>query len=250
MKIIVEFVLILKVLICFASDLIHEEDFNETVLSNDLMYLYKTNGQSVNYLNYKDVYGLRYIPTKKPTKFHPNNEKSTFNVTIPNEVIISNKNDTETSSTTNIEYVESISSTNSESETLVSEEAHRQNFTYAELEPPVDESRNHIMRPNNRVEHALQFLAHRLKKLFYHSADQTRPESKISPQLTSVGKFLTLFNLIRFENVPCMTARRPLRQLSGTCYEEHECLNLGGIAMDRCANGFGVCCVCESFYRF
>ncbi|CAO1411408.1 unnamed protein product [Diamesa hyperborea] len=106
-----------------------------------------------------------------------------------------------------------------------------------------DETRNHIMKPSNKFANALNFLAARLKKLLYYSTDKNRIESKISPQLSSLGRFLNLFTIIKFDNVPCTTARKPLRQLSGTCYHEIECLQLGGIAVDRCAKGFGVCCV-------
>lgn len=244
--------LVSRVLISAAVETIDEESSNDNLLSNDLEYLYKLNGQPVNYLNYRAVYGLRYIPTKKPIKAPPNNveefiaEKSTFNVTIPtqvNEVISTIENEDEEFASSDVESEIAVASTES------AENLTPHNFTNEIVEPAVDESRNHVMRPNNRVEHALDFLAGRLKTLLYHSADPSRPESKISPPLSSLGKFLQLFNLIKFENIPCVTAHKPLRQLGGTCYTEVECLHLGGIAVDRCANGFGVCCVCE-FYRF
>lgn len=241
--------LISRVFISAAVETIDEESSNDNLLSNDFEYLYKLNGQPVNYLNYRAVYGLRYIPTKKPIKAHPNNvveefvaEKSTFNVTIPtqvDEVISTIENDDEEFASSDVESEIAVASTESV------EKLTPHNFTNEIVEPVVDESRNHVMRPNNKVEHALGFLAGRLKTLLYHSVDPSRPESKISPPLSSLGKFLQLFNLIKFDNIPCVTAYKPLRQLGGTCYTEVECLHLGGIAVDRCANGFGVCCVCE-----
>lgn len=245
--------LINRVLITAVAETIDEESSNDNLLSNDVEYLYKLNGQPVNYLNYRAVYGLRYIPTKKPIKAHPNNvfeeytEKSTFNVTIPsgvNEVISTVDNHDEVFAPSDIESEIALAASTESVQKLTP-----QNFTNEIVEPVVDESRNHVMRPNNRVEHALDFLAGRLKTLLHHSADPSRPEYKISPPLSSLGKFLQLFNLIKFENIPCVTAYKPLRQLGGTCFTEVECLHLGGIAVDRCANGFGVCCVCE-FYRF
>lgn len=204
------------------------------------MYVYKSDGHPQNYLNYRAVYGLRYSPSRKlsPTSevvapqdveqpSQPSNDSISSEVNSASETETENVNDEDASSS------------------VESETAAHANFTFGIVEPAVDESRNHIMRPNNRVEYALDFLAARLKKLLYYSGDASRPESKVSPHLTSLGKLLNLFSLIRFENVPCLTAQKPLRQLSGTCYNEMECANLGGLAVDRCASGFGVCCVCE-----
>lgn len=219
---------------------------NENAVNSNLMYLYKTNGPSENYLNYRAVYGLRYISssTKKPNKEHSNivaNEpEQTFNGSIINEEIKVYNNEQ------NNEDVESLESeTSSSSQSEMSSEVSHENHTVVQIEAIVDDSRKHIMRPNNRVEHALDFLADRLKKLLYHSANKERLEAKLSPHLTSLGRFLSLFSLIRFENIPCASPKKPLRQLSGTCYNEVECSNLGGIAIDRCASGFGVCCVCK-----
>lgn len=216
-------------------------DGNSIATENDgFMYLYKTDGHTQNYLNYRAVYGLRYSPSRKPdiVTTHQGLEQP-FNDSIPSEVNSASEHAND-----------EVASSNVESETVVLDDTsssfQSQNFTFGTAEPAVDESRNHIMRPNNRVEYALDFLANRLKKLLYYSSDYNRPESKVSPQLTSLGKFLNLFSLIKFENIPCLTAQRPLKQLSGTCYKESDCANLGGLAVDRCASGFGVCCVCES----
>lgn len=231
----------------FSSGKVVEQmrDGNSIASENDsYMYLYKTDGHTQNYLNYRAVYGLRYSPSKKLSTSpdivttHQGLEQP-FNDSIPSEFNSASEN-----------VNDEVASSNVESETVVldgtSSSFTSQNFTFGTAEPAVDESRNHIMRPNNRVEYALDFLANRLKKLLYYSSDYNRPESKVSPQLTSLGKVLNLFSLIKFENIPCLTAQKPLRQLSGTCYSEADCANLGGLAVDRCASGFGVCCVCES----
>lgn len=223
-------------------------------VNNDYMYLYKTNIPSENYQNYRAVYGLRYRPTRKVFKSETNNyniiaEKSKNNDSISFKEVI-RANNTETGNASE-EYESSSfeSEILSQSETPPDSESSLKlpttNVSSQSVELVVDDSRNHIMRPNNRVEHALDFLAARLKKLIYYSADKTRPESKLSTHLSSLGKFLNLFSLIKFENIPCITAHKPLRQLSGTCYNEVQCFNLGGIAVDRCAHGLGVCCVCE-----
>lgn len=229
---------------------------NDTSLSDNYEYLYKMNGQSANYLNYRAVYGLRYKQTQKPMKNHTSNynlivndKESEPTETISNEVISAHDDEAQSSFNDSIAASSSVESEILATHVEAAESSgallgQNYNATYV-VEPAVDESRNHIMRPNNRVEYALDFLAERLKKLLYHSMDKTRPESKISPHLSSLGRFLQLFTLIQLDSVPCLSAKRPLRQLSGTCYSENDCLHMGGIAVDRCANNFGVCCVCK-----
>lgn len=258
---------------------------NKNVMTNN--YLFKTIDTQNNakdkrtrgghhfesYLNYKDAYGIRYIP-KKETNLNnmiENNDSEpsalVFNDIHLDEVISANEenNDDSNIEETNEQYtVENIESENEKpfNDTAIN---HESPLVLVSKEPIVemlpnlvtsnnslqnveeivpDETRNHIMKPSNNFANALNFLAARLKKLLYYSTDKNRIESKISPQLSSLGRFLNLFTIIKFDNVPCTTARKPLRQLSGTCYHEIECLQLGGIAVDRCAKGFGVCCVC------
>lgn len=61
--------------------------------------------------------------------------------------------------------------------------------------------------------------------------------------------FLSLFEVIKFENTKCSVAMDEIdirvRALEGTCYHEFECKSLGGIPTEPCAEGVGVCCVCE-----
>lgn len=197
-----------------------------------------------NYLNYRDVYGIRYSPSDKKVIKNP----------IDNEI---DDKDESSGSKTEEHLLTSIESETSEtSETLFnsieSSTVQGINFTLdnfvddgyeAEIEGA---NSHHIMKPNNRYEHALNFLANRMKSLLYYSNDHTRPESEIvSPHLVSLGKILNLFSLIRLDNGPCFAGQKPMRQLSGSCMNEAECLNFGGISMNRCANGLGACCICE-----
>nr|XP_014089499.2 uncharacterized protein LOC106617050 [Bactrocera oleae] len=59
--------------------------------------------------------------------------------------------------------------------------------------------------------------------------------------------FLSLFEVIKFENTKCSVAMDEIdirvRALEGTCYHEFECKSLGGIPTEPCAEGVGVCCV-------
>jgi len=53
------------------------------------------------------------------------------------------------------------------------------------------------------------------------------------------GRFLNLFSVIRFSNIPCLgTDNR-----NGTCYTEKQCRERSGTLSGTCAGGFGVCCV-------
>ncbi|KAF4521561.1 hypothetical protein B566_EDAN001281 [Ephemera danica] len=57
-----------------------------------------------------------------------------------------------------------------------------------------------------------------------------------------LARFLNLLTVVRFANTVCEDAVSGLR---GVCYSETECSKLGGDSSgDKCARGFGVCCVC------
>jgi hypothetical protein len=206
---------------------------------NNYMFSYKSPMQSANYLNYRVQYGLRYFP-KKNLKIKNSEEKenSTFHDKKPVEIEEEIKS-------------EEVQSASFESEIFsnpndgVENNFEETSSTLADVELNVtDNNSHHIMKPNNRVEYALDFLAERLKRLIFFG-NQPGSNQQLSPHLSSIGRFLGLFNKLRFESFPCVSGRRPLRQLSGTCYNELECIHLGGIVLDRCANGLGVCCICK-----
>ena len=54
---------------------------------------------------------------------------------------------------------------------------------------------------------------------------------------------LNVFQIIKFPNGPCNGSS----SLEGTCYTSSECSNKGGSGLGTCANGFGVCCICNLF---
>jgi len=51
------------------------------------------------------------------------------------------------------------------------------------------------------------------------------------------GKFLSMFNIVRFPNDACDGGSR-----NGTCYTKEECSDKGGTEDGSCAQGYGVCC--------
>lgn len=58
-------------------------------------------------------------------------------------------------------------------------------------------------------------------------------------------RFLNVFNVIKFENGPCTSTQEGLAKMTGICYQDYQCSELGGISIDSCADGLGVCCICK-----
>ena len=89
----------------------------------------------------------------------------------------------------------------------------------------------------------------------YHSEATGKNVSLVSSDRRH-GRFLNLFSVIRFSNVPCTTKIG----INGTCYTEKQCsgglrysslsliqmltimIEKLGVAQGTCAGGFGVCC--------
>ncbi|XP_065338296.1 uncharacterized protein LOC135938542 [Cloeon dipterum] len=62
-------------------------------------------------------------------------------------------------------------------------------------------------------------------------------EHSVNP--TRQSRFLSLFSVVRFENLECGAVSGD----NGTCLAARECIERGGVASGPCAGGFGVCCV-------
>ncbi|XP_058811178.1 uncharacterized protein LOC131676068 [Topomyia yanbarensis] len=99
------------------------------------------------------------------------------------------------------------------------------------------------MRPPTRIENAVALIGERLQKLFLHSLEPNTTESQVIERLKSPLTLFSVFNVIKFENAPCLAKRDNQATAYGICYHEVECNQLGGVPMDLCAAGFGVCCV-------
>lgn len=52
---------------------------------------------------------------------------------------------------------------------------------------------------------------------------------------------LSLFTVVKFQNQGCAASSGD----NGTCLTGSECQDRGGVASGTCANGYGVCCLCE-----
>jgi len=55
------------------------------------------------------------------------------------------------------------------------------------------------------------------------------------------GKFLSMFEIVKFENDACTTGGNK----NGTCFTSQECEDKGGSKDGDCAKGYGVCCLFE-----
>ncbi|XP_055299975.1 uncharacterized protein LOC129567288 [Sitodiplosis mosellana] len=95
-----------------------------------------------------------------------------------------------------------------------------------------------IQRPNasSSLKETLQLIRKRIKQWLAHGSD-----TKAS--LVNGQRFLNLFNVIKFENGPCTSTQEGLTEMSGICYQDFQCTEMGGSSIDECADGLGVCCV-------
>lgn len=67
----------------------------------------------------------------------------------------------------------------------------------------------------------------------------------------SSARWLDVYDIVEYETRPfCTSSPRPLRSLIGSCYSERNCARLGGLAVDHCAYGYGVCCICKILFLF
>lgn len=100
-----------------------------------------------------------------------------------------------------------------------------------EVTTEVPINNKNIMRPNS-----LNFLSPQIKSFLNFTKSESSNGSK---------RFLNLFNIIKFQNGPCFASNILYGQMNGTCFHKTECDQLGGLSLNSCANGFGVCCVCK-----
>ncbi|EAT40169.1 AAEL008087-PA [Aedes aegypti] len=185
----------------------------------------------LQYIDYKVEYGLRYNPAVFASKFkrlqqtheqRPQHPISTMLPVVPSNDTLTAKGDNVTA--VNIPGVNESSPLIVDSSSLDSE---------------------NIMRPPTRVETAFELLGDRLRVLLLNSLVPNSTESRVIEKLKSpLSSLFSVFNVIKFENRPCIARReQQLATFYGICYHEMECSQLGGVPMDVCAGGFGVCCV-------
>lgn len=100
--------------------------------------------------------------------------------------------------------------------------------------------------PNNSsspLRNTLNSIRERVKQWFY-------PGTAVNAPLISGQRFLSVFNVFKFDNSPCSSTQEGMTGMSGICYPDYQCSELGGISIDQCADGLGVCCICKIFFNF
>lgn len=163
------------------------------------------------YIDHKQQYGIRFEPNKEiDQKF--NHEYDDLQLEIDSTTPISDESDEST--TDSFEAATPVSLTNA--------------------------SMSNIL-PSFPVRETLNFVRRRFKDWVSRAIGFTAP-------LVGGRGLLSLFNIIAFENSECLSTQEANAGVSGTCYHDYECASMGGAAIDSCADGLGVCCVCESLY--
>lgn len=190
------------------------------------------------YINYQKAYGIRYDPRKI---------KRSFSFKDPEDDEPTTVEPFEDSTTELYEFLDTNESAYDTEDAFFSTSFHNETNPSANFsdtsslvdgsnnEYPSDANPNPIVAQPSQIQTALQHFNTKIKNLFTVKGN-TNPNTQ---------RFLNVFNIIKFENVPCVSAKPPLTQLNGTCYHKFECDELGGIATDMCGGGFGVCCVCK-----
>lgn len=239
------------------------------------------NGRSYMYLNYKETYGLRFDPKKIHKKRQ--NDPSTWedmSISIPSEsspteatvtsngsdemqmVSISSSTTTPTEGTTIVittitspssgDVSVSTSSSTIDDNKMPSTESTKSNkqpiLAFSTLRNRVNVSNRKnttttIQRPHvpSSLKETLQLIRKRIKQWLVFGTD-----SKAS--LINGQRFLNVFNVIKFDNSPCTSTQEGLSEMTGICYHDYQCTQMGGISIDECADGLGVCCVCMRKY--
>lgn len=230
--------------------------------SNQTQY----NRSSKLYINYQQAYGIRYDPNKIRRSFSSqvaaavndaaasSTEATDVTVNEPDNITVDG---TDVAQEITQETLQDVIDDVQIEETT---EMDVDNFVIPESQPATEETiisttemvnvtttTTNIMKPS-RVQAALQFINQRVRNLFkYGLKPQDLQYLNLNvPQANENGqRFLNLFNVIKFDNIPCASHKEPLTPMNGTCYHQVECDQLGGVAVDDCAGGFGVCCVCK-----
>lgn len=162
---------------------------------NDLMNGSENILNKNSYLDYKNIYKLRFNP----------NENDFVKSTKLSEVI----------------------------ENVVTAACEDEILEQVTTELPVNNKiEKNIMKPNS-----LNFLTPQIKSFLNFNNSEGLPNGS--------KRFLNLFNIIKFQNGPCFSTNILFGQMNGTCFHKMECDQLGGLSLNSCANGFGVCCVCK-----
>lgn len=114
-------------------------------------------------------------------------------------------------------------------------------FPFLGTVKPLRTNNTNAVQPTSSLRQTLNLLKTRLKQMF---------KSGLKIPISHGERFLSVFNVINLENVPCTSTQPMITEISGICYEDYDCSRKGGTAIDTCADGFGVCCICKNKVSF
>lgn len=247
---------------------ISEVKFNHRSLETDKTYATRlhSKARSYLYLNYKEAYGIRFVPKKIDRKAQSNDNDSSWNI-MPTESVditttsinlddmptMSNLPTNTTADVTTIsiptssevsvttpnatvdDKVSSTESTRPYKQQILSFTTLR-NKVIASKQPNATDIQQ--AEKHSALKETLKLIRKRIKQWISFGTD-----SKAS--ILNGQRFLNVFNVIKFENNPCTSTQEGLTEMSGICYHDYQCTQLGGSSIDECADGLGVCCVCR-----
>lgn len=224
------------------------------------------------YLNYKEAYGLRFDPKKIYKRQPISNESSTelsWNNQPEGEVTVSTIGfgDIQTvsispengiSETTTIASPSSSVISITTQNTVIDDKVSSTENTRANTQPVLAftsllnrvnasnrQNTTTVQQPQrpSTLRDTLHLIRKRLKQWLSFGTD---PKAS----LINGQRFLNVFNVIKFENSPCTSTQEGLTEMSGICYHDYQCTEMGGSSIDGCADGLGVCCVCKISFSF
>lgn len=233
------------------------------------------------YLNYKETYGLRYEPKnihkKRQTHVENVNDQNDVPMMVSTSPVPDMINDTTIESdgmqmvtTEIVPTTIATSSTNAPSSTseISVTTSTTVNTTIDDKVSTTEKTRPHrqqvlsfsallnqndawkrsnitkfqtIPKPESAIKQTLQLIRKRLRQWLSLGTD---PKAS----LLNGQRFLNVFNVIKFENSPCTSTQEGLTEMSGICYHDYQCSDMGGSSIDECADGLGVCCVCMEYF--
>lgn len=240
-------------------------------------FLYPTK-RNYLYLNYKETYGIRYDPNENEDEnrfslpqmeapaeaeietMNPPEEPSAMNPSevVPDPPVATNaplapeSNEpmpteatvSETSTECITEATPSEAANMKTNESSLSQTTIRKPiiaFTVLNHKNSIKSKNNtsQIVRPISSIRETLNLIRKRVKQWFSSGVDLNAP-------LINGQRFLNIFNIIKFENSECTSTQEMLEEMTGTCYHEYQCTEMGGTSIGECADGLGVCCICMS----
>lgn len=232
---------------------------NNNLVSNSGKFISRSSRNYV-YLNYKEAYGIRYDPSEngdenrfaRPQMDAPNESNAGDEIATSSVAPQSPERNVSTTTTetaaieTTTDCIPEVMSTEpnnvqtSES-TAVTNKRPAIAFTALNHKIPnkLKNNATQMVQPISSIRDTLNLIRKSIKHWFTSGVDLNAP-------LVNGQRFLNVFNIIKFENSECTSTQELLEEMTGICYHDYQCTEMGGTSIGECADGLGVCCICMS----